>query len=51
MATSNPKAPFQLNGYKIKWSKTYEKWQVYKGVRVIEEFKDKESARNFAKDN
>ena len=50
MATS-PKAPFQVNGYKIKWSKTYEKWQVYKGKTILEEFKDKEKARSFAKNN
>lgn len=47
----NPKAPFSLNRYQIKWSKTYEKWQVIKGGRVLEEFKLKDRARKFAKAN
>jgi hypothetical protein len=49
MATT--KDPFQVNGYKIKWSKTYEKWQVCKGKTILEEFNDKEKARSFAKKN
>ena len=51
MALKDLKAPFQINGYKIKWSKIYEKWQVCKGKNVLEEFKLKVKAKDFAKNN
>ena len=51
MATSNPKAPFQLNGYKIKWSKKEQLWYVYKGKKQVTVFQAKENARKCAELN
>ena len=48
---TNKNKPFQLNGYKVKFSKTYCKWQVSKGKIILEEFKEVESARLFCKLN
>ena len=40
---TNPKASFQVNKCLIKWSATYEKWQVCRNGKVLEEFKHKET--------
>jgi hypothetical protein len=40
-----------VNGHKIKWSKVYEKWQVSKAGKILEEFSEKEKAIEFAKNN
>jgi hypothetical protein len=52
MKTKNSiKKPFLINGYKIKWSKIYKKWQVCRGKIILEEFNYKKDARFFAKNN
>jgi len=44
-----PDKDFQVNGYKIKKTKTG--WQVKKGKAILEEFTHKYRARNFARNN
>lgn len=43
--------PFQLNGFKVKFSNLYSKWQVSKDKKVLEEFSTKENARIFCRLN
>lgn len=44
MAT-NPKAPFQVDGYKVKWSATNKTWQIWKGLKLIDDARTKDVAR------
>jgi hypothetical protein len=45
------KNSIKINGYKIKWSKIYNKWLVLRGESIIEEFRQKKDAIFFAKNN
>ena len=47
MATK-PKAPFQVGGYKVKWSLSNKTWQIWKGSKLIDDFTTKESAKTKA---
>ena len=47
MATK-AKAPFQVGGYKVKWSASNKTWQIWKGSKLIDDFTTKESARTKA---
>ena len=40
-----------VNNYRVIYSSLYHKWQVRKGIRIYEEFEDKEDAVQWAQQN